>query len=327
MSAWLEVLLSFVGVMLVLALAAQSMQELVKVVFAIKGQTTRRALEGLLTEAATAENQPQSGPDLVERIVERLRGLGQNGVRPGAVRLDSLSADRLTDLILHVDPRRVAGTKTLPEDAARVTLRRIADHAEAWFPLAMEPVADRYRRRMRGLSFVSSAVIVLALNADALTILKLSRDDPSFRGRVGVTAGNLAALHGRVRELGTECLAERDSTTTTDSACARLKPALDSLDTGALRAAADTSFLLGALGDRRPREPLWWVGIVLSTLLVSLGAPFWHDLLEALFGLKNRVRAQAAKVSAETPPVAEVRHRIGPDDVAIVRGPAEDAVP
>ena len=297
MSALLEVLLSFVGVMLVLALAAQSMQELVKVVFAIKGQTTRRALEGLLTEAARAENQPQSGPDLVDRVVERLRGLGQNGVRPGAVRLDTLTADRLTDLIMHVDPRRVAGTKALPEDAARVTLRRIADHAEAWFPLAMEPVADRYRRRMRGLSFISSAVIVLALNADALTVVRLSRDDPSFRERVGVTAGRLA------------------------------EPALDSLDTGALRAAADTSFLLGTLGDRRPRDPLWWVGIVLSTLLVSLGAPFWHDLLEALFGLKNRVRAQAAKVSAETPPVAEVRHRIGPDDVAIVRGPAEDAVP
>jgi len=326
MSALLEVLLSFVGVMLVLALAAQSMQELVKVVFAIKGQTTRRALEGLLTEAARAENQPQSGPDLVDRIVERLRGLGQNGVRPGAVRLDSLSADRLTDLILHVDPRRIAGTKTLPEDAARVTLRRIADHAEAWFPLAMEPVADRYRRRMRGLSFVSSAVVVLALNADALTIVRLSRDDPSFRERVGVTAGSLAELHGRVHDLGTRCLAERDSTTA-DSACARLKPALDSLDTGVLRTAADTSFLLGTLGDRRPRDPLWWVGIVLSTLLVSLGAPFWHDLLEALFGLKNRVRAQAAKVSAETPPVAEVRHRIGPDDVAVVRGRADDAVP
>jgi hypothetical protein len=296
MSALLEVLLSFVGVMLVLALAAQSMQELVKVVFAIKGQTTRRALEGLLTEAARAENQPQSGPDLVDRIVERLRGLGQNGVRPGTVRLDSLSADRLTDLILHVDPRRIAGTKTLPEDAARVTLRRIADHVEAWFPLAMEPVADRYRRRMRGLSFVASAVVVLALNADALAIMRLSGDDPSFRGRVGVTAGGLAERR-------------------------------DSLDTGALRAAADTSFLLGSLGDRRPRDPLWWVGIVLSTLLVSLGAPFWHDLLEALFGLKKRVQAQAAKVSAETPPIAEVRHRIGPDDVAVVRGPAEDAVP
>jgi hypothetical protein len=115
---------------------------------------------------------------------------------------------------------------------------------------------------------------VLALNADALTVVKLSRVDP-----------------------------------------------------GALRAAADTSFLLGTLGDRRPGDPLWWVGIVLSTLLVSLGAPFWHDLLEALFGLKNRVRAQAEKVTAETPPIAEVRHRIGPDDVAIVRGPAEDAVP
>jgi hypothetical protein len=28
----------------------------------------------------------------------------------------------------------------------------------------------------------------------------------------------------------------------------------------------------------------------------SAASPFWHDLLESLFGLKNRIRAQAEQV-------------------------------
>src|SRR5262245_20708153 len=116
--------------MLLLALAAQSMQELVKVVFAIKDLTTRRALEGLLTEAARAENKPPPSPDLVERVVGRAPRIGQNTPARCAPRR---GADPPT---LHIDPRRVAGTRTLPSDAARAARRRIAAHAEERFPVA-----------------------------------------------------------------------------------------------------------------------------------------------------------------------------------------------
>jgi hypothetical protein len=46
------------------------------------------------------------------------------------------------------------------------------------------------------------------------------------------------------------------------------------------------------------RDFRWWIGIVASVLLVSLGAPFWHDLLETLFGLKNRMQAQAQQAAS-----------------------------
>jgi hypothetical protein len=111
-----------------------------------------------------------------------------------------------------------------------------------------------------------------------------------------------------------------------DSACAALLPALDSLDQGALRAVADTAFLAGITGPRRLKDPAWWIGIVLSTLLVGLGAPFWHDALETLFGVKNRVQAQANKLAAETPPIV-VERTVGPHVEAIVAGPADDALP
>jgi hypothetical protein len=357
----LETLLAFVGVMLVLALAAQSVQELLKVMFAIKGMTTMRGLQGLLAEAAKAEDQPQAGPDLVREILERLRGLGQNGVRKTAVRIDSLSAEKLTDLIVNVDSRRISGIGTLDTKVAKAALEKIARHAEAWFPLAMEPVAERYRRRMRGLSYVSSALVVIGLNADALTIFRLSRDDPEFRKRVSAATAELDEWHGRVDSLKALCDTEGDTTAATDTAetatdtattagdtatantaaardttppaaaadtaCAALKVARDSLKAVERRTGDDTAFLAGFVGDRKPGDLQWWIGILLSVLLVSLGAPFWHDLLEALFGLKNRVRAEAKKVEAETPPLAAVARQIGPEDVAVVRGRVDEEIP
>jgi hypothetical protein len=330
MMALLETLLAFVGVMLVLALAAQSVQELLKVMFAIKGMTTRHGLEGLLTEAAKAEGQPGAGPDLLRQVLDRLRGLGQNGVRSSAVRIDALSAETLTDLIRNVDSRQISGIGTLDPRNAGAALEQIARHAADWFPLAMDPVAERYRRRMRGLSYVSAAVVVLALNADALTIFRLSRNDPAFRERVGAVTAGLVEWSRRVDSLEKLCDApgeEIEADTPSDTACVALHAAQDSLRAAEKRAGGDTAFLAGLLGDRRPGEPRWWLGILLSVLLVSLGAPFWHDLLEALFGVKSRVIAQAKKAAAETPPVAEVARRIGPEDVAVVRGRVDEEIP
>src|SRR5215210_5055557 len=183
MLSLLETLLTFVGVMLVLALAAQSLQELVKAMFALKGQTTLRGLKGLVNEAVRSTGLNQSGDDLLKSVVRRLQGLGQNGVRPNALRLDTLTANQLSDLILHVDPREVPDLRGSHPDAGQAALALIAERASTWFPLAMEPVAERYRRRMRVVSLVSSAAVVLALNADALTIFRQAQENDEFRQR------------------------------------------------------------------------------------------------------------------------------------------------
>jgi hypothetical protein len=335
MLSLLETLITFIGVMLVLALAAQSLQELVKIMFALKGQAALRGLKGLVNEAVRAEGLNQSGDDILKSVVRRLQGLGQNGVRPTALRLDTLTASHLADLLKHVDPRDVPDLRGLHPEAGRAALALVAERATAWFQLAMDPVAERYRRRMRGIAVVSAAAVVMALNADALTILRHAEEDDQFRQRIGAATAGLTGLQDRVRDLGDRCLKASPAGATArgaakapaaDSACAALGPALDSLNSGALRAAADTAFLAGITGPRRPKDLSWWIGIVLSTLLVSLGAPFWHDALETLFGIKNRVQAQANKLAAETPPIV-VERMTGPHAEAIVAGPADETLP
>jgi hypothetical protein len=307
MLSLLETLITFIGVMLVLALAAQSIQELIKIIFALKGQAALRGLRGLINEAVKSQGLINSAEDIYQSIVRRLQGLGQNGVRSSALRLDALTASQLADLLEHLNPAEVADLKTAQPKTAQAALSELAQRAKDWFPLAMDPVADRYRRRMRGVAFVSSAVVVLALNADALVIFRQARDDDQFRQRVGVATAELGGLHQRVRDLGGRCV-KGDSA----GACEELRPVLDSLDTRALAVATDTTFLAGITGPRRPKEFQWWLGILLSTLLVSLGAPFWHDALETLFGVKNRVRAETKKMEETTPPLV-IERRIGPE--------------
>jgi hypothetical protein len=55
-------------------------------------------------------------------------------------------------------------------------------------------------------------------------------------------------------------------------------------------------------------EPGWVIGLILKTLLgwfimtmlLSVGAPFWQDVLESLFGLKNKLRKQTGTQNVET---------------------------
>lgn len=45
----------------------------------------------------------------------------------------------------------------------------------------------------------------------------------------------------------------------------------------------------------KPGESIWralraLLGWFIMTMLLSVGAPFWQDMLESLFGLKNKLR-------------------------------------
>jgi hypothetical protein len=282
--------------------------------FAFKGKARLEALGGLLREAARgAVLTAQDGEEILTEIVKRLHGLGQDGVRRTAVRLDRLDLKQLTSLIMGVDPARVSSLRALSnrQDQPKATeeLDKVAKKVTEWYPLSMRPVEDRYGRRMRVWGLVTSAIVVLAINADALAIFDQARLDPSFRAKVD------SAVSGIV-ELGVQVTALEDSLdlspgtalpsggAVNDSLLASWRQQRDSLATARLKlghAAAWGGGFLGTWRDWRLGDGKWWVGIVASILLVSLGAPFGHDVLESVLGLKNKVRAAAGRIAGTTP--------------------------
>ena len=293
METLVQTLLAFVGTMLVFALAAQSLQEVLKTMFVIKGLAMQRAVEGLICEATRAQQQWTIDAEaIIRQVVRRLRALGQGGWGKGKIRLDVLPAAQLEDLIAKVVPAEVSG---LPGDRhqALAILAAIGKQAKEWYPVAVAPVDDRYRRRMRVLALLSSALVVLPFNLDAIRVFELSRNSVEFRARVDSLATRLDSTYlrrGNPAAPGTmaasAALAVANSSGKT--------PALTNKDVQEIRAIYSGD-LFGTFSLDNLTRWRWWLGIMLSIVLVSLGAPFWHDLLESLFGLKNRLVASTPK--------------------------------
>jgi hypothetical protein len=292
--------LAFVAVMLVLALAAQSLQEVIKIMFALKSQAAVKAIRGLIREAAKVNDLEGDAEAIFQSVFTRLQRLGQKGVRPKALRLDTLTADKLEGLIK--DATQVIGSSLLPvaDDLSRTRLEKVAAKAKEWFPLAWEPVDDRYRRRMRGFAILSAAIVVIGFNAGAFDVLQRAQKDPAYRAAAIGTALRLDTLAQRERRLSDTTQAGRDTTAAGRKARAdSLKMVRDSMMKSFQTMSTDsTAWTPGVMGKQRWDDIKWWIGILLSTLLVSLGAPFWHDLLESLFGFKSRIQAEAKAASA-----------------------------
>jgi polyhydroxyalkanoate synthesis regulator phasin len=289
MTSLLDVLLTFVGVMFVLALAVQSVQELLKAMFVFRGQAMRKALEGLITEAVTSQGLNQeSATALMQELIRRLQVLGQKGWRDTSVRLDSLPADKLKELVATTDPTTIPSLQ-VDKLIAKGILKEVGLQAEKLYDLAVNPVTERYKRRMRVLALAVSAMVVIPLNVGAVKVWDAARTDAAFRQ-------NVLSLVQAIDTLPTDAAGAADSIAAAgDSAAARRRTERRSLAQGtrALQSLADTSiFKLGFPSRGDWASFRWWVGILISIIFVSIGAPFWHDLLEMIFGLKNRARGK-----------------------------------
>jgi hypothetical protein len=295
MTSLLEVLIAFVGVVLVLALAAQSLQEIVKHTFAIKSFTRITSLSRLLQEASVSQGFMRTDADeVIRQVLERLGRLGQHGVRPNRVRLDALTPDELAGLICSIDPERIPSLRGLAGADATKRLGDLAERVLEWYGLAERPVQDRYERRMRLGAIASALAVVLLVNASAFDVLDRLRQDPELRDRVTAAATELAEERGALTALA-DSVKAATAEEPGDSAVANVTPLLARLDS--TRAAVDSlvrsqvfdaGLFPGPESERDWGELRWWFGIILSTLLVSLGAPFWHDILESIFGLKRK---------------------------------------
>jgi hypothetical protein len=177
-------------------------------------------------------------------------------------------------------------TTALGSANARMTqllgrLRERVDAIDSWYDTVMLGFEERYSRHMRTWAFLISIALVVVLNADVFQVYRrLATSDLSQQ-----------------RVLAQYDVIKRQYENTRDSQT--MKADLD-------RAFNEATASYPALGV----QPLdftgftgWTpVGWLVMAALLSLGAPFWHDTLESLFGLKNflRERTDTKKVEQKS---------------------------
>jgi hypothetical protein len=193
--------------------------------------------------------------------------------------------------------------------AADGDLEKLRNGVAAWFDSSMDRVSGLYKRHLKQISFLVGLVVVLAANADTVAITSALWNEPALRDSMVKSAEDIVANPPpQITGAGT---ANHQPTTATGGANANppATPGATQPSTGASDGKASI--------DQRAQQlqhyedvlrplPLGWntfpkptvlivlvkiFGLALTAIAVSLGAPFWFDLLSMFM----RVRGSGAK--------------------------------
>jgi hypothetical protein len=226
-----------------------------------------------------------------------IKGLTQNGKKASYIP-SSLFAVALMDVIAPSDPTKGSRTiadlrksaSTLPKelretissllDDAEGNLKKARENFEKWFDEGMDRVSGWYKRESKKIIFVCALVVTLVLNADTISITKTLFQDPVMRAGLVTVAQEIAKQPGN----NTSEDAKKKMTLINEEVKKMQVPI------GWTKESPDM------LGWTKKPFDIWntlWqtlikaVGLFLTGLAVSLGAPFWFDMLNKIINLRS----------------------------------------
>jgi hypothetical protein len=194
-------------------------------------------------------------------------------------------------------------------DAALTPLRAKLGEVETWYDTVMQSFEERYTRGMKTWAIVISFLVVAYLNANVFTIYKNISANDALRSKLV----QLGEERAKVREASIQANDKTEATQALTAVSKELENAEKQM--------AEYSSLgfqpLSWQGVKERLNPGRWTkidqdwfnrrkedfktifGWMIMTLLLSVGAPFWQDTLESLFGVKNLLRKKSDTKNVE----------------------------
>ena len=216
-------------------------------------------------------------------------------------------------------------------DAALVPFRQKRNEIESWFDLVMVGFEERYNRSMKTWALAISFLVVFLLNANFFKIYETMSKNELARSLAVAQGEELIKKKADLKDAESQKKKAEEQKTQAEQQKKSEAAALEqqakqegekveslkqivgelqkSYDDGA---ATYSSFGLDRLHWSNVK---WWfkswstedtwpkigrnvvglAGWLVTVLLISVGAPFWQDTLESLFGVKNLLRKKAGK--------------------------------
>lgn len=261
-NAMLDVTIGMAMLYLLLSLFCTTINELIASVFKLRARNLRRGLQDLIDDEHL-RNAFEGTP--IMRSIKKVSGGAGPSYLPsarfvGAV-LDAIGKQgNLSEAKLFQDIE--GALKSLPESDVKNNLLGFAHDAAndvdafrkstaAWFDDMMDRAAGVYKRRIQALSFAIALLLTVGLNVDSVAVARTLWSDVELRSRLVLAATDIVARAG-----------DTDKIADVDNIAADLRP-----------------FPIG-WGDSKAGVSIQtFVGWLLTALAVSLGAPFWFDLL------------------------------------------------
>jgi hypothetical protein len=304
----LDVGLGLVFTYALLALICSSLNESIATFINLRGKMLKDAIGGLVSgigsEAfynhaliAGLMKNPRRFPSYVSskifRIVLMEKLVNVSNIAPGAPSVSVLKTSQ--DFKAMVDKLPSDGAYAPLKqslhaliDSETLSIEKIFKNIENWYDTTMDRVTGWYRRASQYISLAIALVLAVYLNADSIAMIKSLSSNAVLRSSVAAMAQEYA-----------KAIATAANTS--------LPPqAADSTKSGnqvaAMRAPADAAWYkdLESAGidlqwHSPPNGALQWVrkifGLLITVVAVSLGAPFWFDLLNKVVQLRGTGKA------------------------------------
>lgn len=332
----LETVIGLIFVYLLLSVIVSSAKELIESVLKQRAVHLERGIRLLLDE----KNQPGLAKQLLEHpligCLYQGRYDSQNKIKPSS--LPSYIPARsfalaLMDIVRHPTPGtprsagEAEGVNSIAQfrqsveliqnekvrtalltlvDAAGNDAQRVRENIEAWFNSTMDRVTGWYRRWTQCIILTVGAILTVVLNADTIAIFRYLSQTPEAR------ASLIAAAQDAARK-PLPAPSAADGTPLPGNAAPSSQVDLKTLKVQ-LQTINGFGLPLGwsqfTWATEKWEAEEWFyrvVGWLLTALAISLGAPFWFNLLNKFMDLRSAAKADNKPNQQREPGGSEVR--------------------
>ena len=150
----------------------------------------------------------------------------------------------------------------------------LEDQISDWFDAGMERASGWYQKKVQICSFIISTFFVIAVNANTVNIAQALWEDDVLRKKTAATA---------------EQIPQEDLSSSTNNNTSQTDKITE----------AKNSFPIGWENENITLSSFWWfksiIGWLITIAAVSLGAPFWFDLIGKISNVRKSVKEQTSK--------------------------------
>jgi hypothetical protein len=284
MNAMVDVALGLILMYLVLSLVCTALNEVIAGVLKLRANALRAGLEQLIDDPQVLATFDDHG--LIAGLRAALKGRDPSylsGRTFAAALIDSLDPKKP---LLALDEVRQA-VERLPtsniKDAilgafteGTRSIEQLRANVATWFDDTMDRLSGAYKRKLQVISFFVGLAVAVALNADSWTVASSLWSDSAMRGQVAAAAGDL------VRQSGTDGSAAAADKLGGDLKTLREK--LQPLPIGWTESPGRADYAWIREWDGWLSKALGWL---FTAFAITLGAPFWFDLLSRFVQLRS----------------------------------------
>lgn len=296
-SVLLDTLIGLMAVYLTLALAVTAVNEFIAQFLSMRSVMLKKAIQNLLVPETVEGTPSKDDQETLRKFLSHplIAALAPSGKFPSY--LEAQTFARTVVQILSGDGKPVTkaveelqGTlrytlSALGADGKMLVSDELEKHLTVWFNGAMERVSGWYKRRLQLISLVIAAFLVVLVNADTVAIFReLTVNRAAREQMVSVAEQYLAEDEGGT---GETVPAKRSS----DQIKADLVRIQESgLPLGWSGRTEGSQDLVASPRDY-PKSfhsiTSKVIGLLISIFAVSLGAPFWFDLLSRFMQVRS----------------------------------------